>query len=222
MRTSGSAVLTATAAAKRFDDAPWGPLAAVDLTARAGCVSLVQGPAGSGRTSLVRCLTGGYRLSAGDVTVRVPGAAAVSLAVADPRSVAWLRTHHIACFDGELVAAPTLPTAVAIARIARQPRAAAVAALSRLGAARLAAVSVGGLRAPQRRTAALVAALLADRDVVVLDDPEASAPVEPLSAWLQEAADGGAAVVVTAGTESALRPIAAAVGQLEEGRIAWV
>ncbi len=215
-------MLTAVDVTKRFDDAAPGPLESVDLKAPAGEVTLVLGAPGSGKTSLVRCLTGGYRLCAGDVTVAPPGVVEVSLADADPRSVAWLRTHHLACFDGELIAAPTLPTAQAVARLARTDPPAAQGALQRLGAAPLGALPVGRLRASQRRTAALAAALLAERDIVVLDDPERSAPAAALAHWLTESAARGAAVIITAGVESALRPIASAVGQLQEGRIAWV
>ncbi len=218
--TTGAPLLTATAVAKHFDAAA-GPLRSADLTAPAGAVTLVLGPADSGKTSLVRCLTGAYRLSAGEVRVAAPGTAEVNLAGADPRTLAWLRTHQIACCDGELVAAPTLSTAAAVARAARTSRPAAEAALTRLAAGSLAPTPIGRLRAPQRRTAALAAALLAERDVIVLDEPERSAPVAPLADWLTESAARGAAVVVTAAADTALRPIAAAVGHLEEGRIAW-
>jgi len=214
-------VLTAAALTKRFDEAR-GPLESVDLVAPAGEVTLVLGTPGSGKTSLVRCLTGGYRLCGGDVTVAPPDVVEVSLADADPRSVAWLRAHHLACFDGELVAAPTLPVAQAVARLAHTDAPAAQRALRRLGAEPLAALPVGRLRAPQRRTAALAAALLAERDIVVLDDPEQSAPVAALANWLTESAARGAAVIVAAGVESALRPIASAVGQLQEERITWL
>lgn len=215
-------MLTAAALTKRFDDDARGPLEAVDLAVPAGEVTLVLGAPGSGKTSLVRCLTGGYRLCGGDVTVAAPDVVEVSLADADPRSVAWLRTHHLACFDGELVAAPTLPVAQAVARLAHTDPPAAQRALQRLGAEPLAALPVGRLRAPQRRTVALAAALLAERDVVVLDDPERSAPAAALANWVTESAARGAAVIIAAGVESALRPIASAVGQLQEGRIAWV
>ena len=103
----------------------------VQLTARSGGLSLVLGEPGSGKSTLARCLSGVYRPDAGDVTYRLGGRGEVTLTASDARTVAWLRTHHIASFDGHLAAAPRLSVGAAAARAARCSRSSAIAALRR-------------------------------------------------------------------------------------------
>jgi ABC-2 type transport system ATP-binding protein len=219
---AGAPLITVTGLAKRFDRSVHGRvLDAVDLTAHGGTLSLIVGAPGTGKSTLVRCLTGVYRPDAGQVTFMLGGRGAVNLTAADPRAVAWLRSHHIASFDGLLAAAPRLPAAVAVARAARSTRTAAVTALARLHVAELAPVAIGRLREPDRLTVALAAALLADRPFVVLDEPEKSTDPDSLKTWLQRAIDTGAAVVVTGAPGSPLESIATAIGELRGGRIEW-
>lgn len=212
--------IAVSALSKRFDPGV-AVLDGVDMTARGGTLSVVVGAPRSGKSTLVRSLTGVYRPNAGMVIYRLGSRSAVNLTAADARTVAWMRTHHIASFDGLLPAAPRLPTAVAAARAARCSRPAAVAALGRLHVAKLATVPVGRLRTPERLTVALAAALLAERPFVVLDEPERSADAASLSRWVRRLTDGGAAVVATAAPGGPLEPLATAVGDLREGRIEW-
>ncbi|MCV7219890.1 ABC transporter ATP-binding protein [Mycolicibacterium elephantis] len=193
----------------------------VQLTARSGGLSLVLGEPGSGKSTLARCLSGVYRPDAGDVTYRLGGRGEVTLTASDARTVAWLRTHHIASFDGHLAAAPRLSVGAAAARAARCSRSSAIAALRRFHVAHLASVPIGRLRAPDRLTVALAAALLAERPFVVLDEPEACADPQHLTRWLRRLADGGAAVIATGGLDSPLASIATAVGELRRGGIEW-
>lgn len=217
---TGAAELAVTGLSKRFDGAP-GVLDSVALTARGGTLSLIVGAPGSGKSTLVRCLTGVYRADAGTVTYRLGQRGAVDLTTSDARTVAWMRAHHISSFDGLLAAAPRLPAAVAAARAARCSRPSAVAALGRFHIANLGQVPIGRLRTADRLTVALAAALLAERPFVVLDEPERFAGPASLTTWLRRLTDHGAAVVTTAPPGSALESIATAMGELRKGRIEW-
>jgi ABC-type sugar transport system ATPase subunit len=201
---------------KRFDGVT--VLESAEFDCAAGTLTVVTGRRGSGRSTLLRCLTGVYRPDAGEVTYRLAGDA-VDLSTADPRTAAWVRMRHIATFDGVLAAPPQLPAAVAVARVARCTRAAAAAALARLDAGAVAAVAVGRLRSRDRHIVALAAALLAERQFVVLDEPENHVAPVVLATWLQRLRDAGATVVVTAAPGSALTSIATTVGELREGRM---
>ena len=97
----------------------------------------------------------------------------------------------------------------------------ALAGLARLGVCDIAHTPLGRLRATQRHTVALAAALLAERPFIVLDGPNQYAPPEELAAWLHEVSAAGAAVVVTAAPDSPLDSIACAVGELRNGEILW-
>lgn len=219
---AGPAAITVTGLSKRFDGAARsGVLDAVDLTARGGTLSLIVGAPGCGRSTLVRCLTGMYRPDTGGVTFRLGSRGAVNIATAEPRTVAWMRNHHIASFDGLLAAAPSLPAVVVVARTSRRSQSSALAALARLNVADLAPVAIGRLRAADRLTVALAAALLAARPFVVLDEPEKSAEPGRLTNWLRRARDAGAAVIATGAPGSSLESIATATGELQRGRIEW-
>ena len=218
--TAGAAEIAVTGLSKRFDGQA-AVLDAVELTARGGTLSLIVGAPGAGKSMLVRCLTGVYRPDAGAVTYRLGGRGAVDLTTSDARTVAWMRTHHIASFDGLLAVAPRLPAAVAAARAARCSRPSAVAALGRFHISTLAPVPIGRLRTSDRLTVALAAALLAERPFVVLDDAEAFADTASLTKWLRRLTDDGAAVVATGAPGSSLESIATATGELRRGRIEW-
>lgn len=191
------------------------------VTATGGQLTLIHGRAGSGRTTLARCLTGVYRPDAGAVTLRLGGRGDVDLTTADPRTVAWLRAHHVAAFDGPLAAAPILTAQAAVARAAGCTQAGALAGLTRLGVADAARTPLGRLRAAQRHAVALAATLLAERPFIVLDGPDEYAPLHALTTWLAEAVAAGAAVIVTVAAHSPLESIATAVGELRKGEIAW-
>ncbi|MHC9297440.1 ABC transporter ATP-binding protein [Mycobacterium sp. LTG2003] len=215
--TSGAIVVSELA--KRFgDDIGLGP---VQLTVPAGTLTLITGAPDSGKSTLVRCLTGVYRPDAGRVTFRLGVADEIDLIGADPRTVAWLRDRHIASFNGPLAAAPQLPSAAAVARAARCDHTSALGALTRLRAQRLAPTPVGRLRPAERHTVALAAALIAGRPFVVLDEPEAAADPTSVTAWIQGAIEGGAAVLATGRPDSALASLATATGELRRGRIEW-
>lgn len=211
-----TAVLAASALAKSFDDV--GPVVdGLDVTGSTGELVVVTGGRESGKTTALRCLGGVYRPSSGTVTLTLDGACC-DLAAAPPRSLAWIRRHHVAAFDGPLIAPPRQFVADAVARAAHIRREDAVAALDRLGESRFANVSLGRLRAAQRRSVALAAALASPASVLLLDEPESVAEPEALTAWLDERRAAGTLVVVTARSHSALQKHATAVIHLEEGQ----
>jgi ABC-type sugar transport system ATPase subunit len=220
MTATGAAEIAAVGLSKRFDGQP-AVLDGVDLTVRSGGLTLIIGEHGSGKSTLVRCLTGVYRPDAGAVRYLLAGRGQVDITTADARTVAWLRARHVASFDGLLPAAPRLPAAVAAARAARCSRPSAVAALGRFHIANLAPVPIGRLRASDRLTVALAAALLAERPFVVLDEPEASADLDSVARWLRRLTDGGAAVLATGSPGSPLESIATATADLRRGKIEW-
>lgn len=220
MTAAVAAEIAVTGLSKSFGGQP-GVLDRVDLTVRSGGLTLIVGGHGSGKSTLVRCLTGVYRPERGAVHFLLAGSGEVDLTTADARTVAWLRARHVATFDGLLPAPPRLPAAVAAARAARCSRGSAVAALGRLHIANLAAVPIGRLRAADRRTVALAAALLATRPFVVLDEPEASADPDSVARWLRRLTDTGAAVLATGSPGSPLESIATATADLRRGRTEW-
>ncbi|WP_197373840.1 ATP-binding cassette domain-containing protein [Mycolicibacterium baixiangningiae] len=215
-----NATMTGSRLSKRFDDGP-DVLDGAEVTVTGGCLTLIRGSGGSGRTTLARCLTGVYRPDAGDVILRLGTRGNVELTTADPRTIAWLRAHHIASFDGPLAAAPTLSAQAAVTRAAGCTPAAAVAGLDRLGVAGVAQRPLGRLRVAERHAVALAAALLSERPFLVLDSPDEYAPPDALARWLHDATAAGTAVVVTAAHDSPLESIATAVGELRKGEISW-
>lgn len=212
-------VLTTVGLSKGFDQQR-PVLSGAELTAVGGRITLIRGRPGSGRTTLARCLTGVYRPDGGDVILRL-GGERMSVTASDARTVAWLRAHHLAAFDGPPAAAPNTTVQTVVAHEAGCTPAAAAAGLERLGVAHLAHMPLGRLRAVQRHTVALAAALLSARPFVVLDGPDRYAPTQVLCTWLHEVATAGAALVVMAAADSPLEPIASVVGELEQGEITW-
>lgn len=212
--------ITTTRLAKRFANGI-DVLAGAQLTATGGQLTLIRGGPGSGRTTLARCLTGVYRPDTGEVTLRLAGRGTVDLTASDPRTVAWVRAHHIAAFDGPLAAAPILTAEAAVARAAGCAPAASRAGLARLGVADVAHTPLGRLRSTQRHAVALAATLLAERPVIVLDGPDEYAPLDALTTWLADAVAAGAVVIVTAAAHSPLESIATTVGELRKGEISW-
>ena len=193
----------------------------VELVSRGGSLAVVLGAPGSGKTTLVRCLTGVYRPTAGAVSYRLGRSAQVNLTATDTRTVAWMRARQIASFDDLVAAAPRLPAAAVIARSAGCDHATSVAALDRAGVGEFASIPIGGLRSDQRLTVALVAALSVRRPFVVLDAPERFVSADVLAPWLRQLTRRGAAVIATAASDSALLRDAQAVGRLEKGRFQW-
>lgn len=200
----------------------------LDLAVDAGTIVVVTGPPGAGTTTLARCLTGTYRPDGGSLVVGLGRSdgfpdQVVDLATADARTVAWLRTHHVAALDGPLAAPPRRPAVTAIARLTGLGGDGAAEALDRAGAGHLATTPIGRLRGADRRRVALAAALGGPAPIVVLDDP----PTGPATGrWVADAARAGRLVVALAGDDRPPQiPPTAGVpvrtGRIENGAIAW-
>jgi ABC-type transport system involved in cytochrome c biogenesis ATPase subunit len=209
-----TAALTVSALSKSFDDIG-SVVHDLDLTGRAGDLVVVTGGRESGKTTVLRCLGGTYLPSSGTVTLTLADMHC-DLATAPARAIAWIRRHHLAAFDGPLIAPPSQPVADAVARAAQIPREDAVAALNRLGETKLADVSLGRLRPVQRRAVALTAVLASQAAVILLDEPESLADAEALIGWLEQRRADGTLVVVATRPDSALQQRASTVIHLEE------
>jgi len=83
-------------------------LGGVDLAAHAGeCLALV-GPSGRGKSTLMKCLYGSYRIDGGQVWMSADGGR-IDLATATPQQVIDLRRRDIAYVSQFLRALPRLP-----------------------------------------------------------------------------------------------------------------
>jgi len=143
------------------------------LTARCGEITVVVGPSGGGKTTLLSVLLGIRQPDAGAVTVCGGGRQAV-LATLDPDC--W-RTQLAWVDQSPYLFAGTVGDNVRLAR----PDATDDALRSALDAAGLAAIGVdrlvgeagGGLSAGERRRVAVARAVLRDAPLVLLDEPTA-------------------------------------------------
>lgn len=210
--------LQARGLCKSLDAAP-ALLDHVDLDLQPGAMLAVAAEH-TAATTLVRCLSGAYRLDAGTV-VLAAGGEHLDLSAASPRDVAWVRRHHLAVLDGPAAASPSQDAAAVVARLAACPPEEARTGLARLGGAELADRRYGTLRGPQRRLVALTAALAGRAPVLLLDAPDDVADPARTAAWLDERRTGGAAVLVTVAAGSPLTTGASASGELHEGKLRW-
>jgi len=134
----------------------------IDCAVRAGTVTGLLGPSGGGKTTLMRCIVGVQRITAGTVTVfgRPAGSAALRARV------------------GYVTQAPSVYGDLTVEQNARYfaamygvPAANADAAVWQVGLADAAGSLVGQLSGGQRARVSLACALLARPEVLVLDEP---------------------------------------------------
>ena len=174
-------------------------LAGSDLVVHAGRLTAVQGRSGSGKSTLLRVLTGLER--ADDGTVSVGG---VNLADLDRAGLARLRREQVAVAGqgGALVEALDVRGNLLLARQARglpADRAAVDAWIDATGLAALRHRPVRSLSGGERQRVAVARALVAERRLVVLDEPTSAqdeAGAERLVDVLVQATARGYAVVV--------------------------
>jgi ABC-type lipoprotein export system ATPase subunit len=178
-------------------------LAGVDLDVAAARLTVVRGRSGTGKSTLLRLLTGLDRPDAGTITVD-----GVDLAGLDRSGLAALRRRTCAVVGQDVHLAET-DTTLANLELARAlrglppdaPLAQAVTHrwLDALGLAGLAHREVRLLSGGERQRVAVARALVAQARLVVLDEPTSQldeASAERLAGVLVEAAVDGAAVVV--------------------------
>ncbi|MGA8112345.1 MAG: ABC transporter ATP-binding protein [Actinocatenispora sp.] len=157
----------------------------------AGAVTGLVGPSGGGKTTLMRCVVGAQRISRGEVRV-----------LGQPAGSAALRRRV-----GYVTQAPSVYADLSVQENARyfaavqgRSRRAADQAVVDVGLGSAAAQLVGSLSGGQRARASLACALLADPDVLVLDEPTVGQdPVLRHDLWQRFAdlAAGGATLLVS-------------------------
>uniref|UniRef100_UPI00202946CD ATP-binding cassette domain-containing protein n=1 Tax=Actinotalea sp. C106 TaxID=2908644 RepID=UPI00202946CD len=106
--SAGTAVLAADGVAKTFEGGRVRALDGVGVRVLPGSLTVVAGGPGSGRTTLLRCLSGAYRPDAGSVRLTLDGQS-LDLATADVRALAWVRRHHLAVADRPPAVPPRQP-----------------------------------------------------------------------------------------------------------------
>jgi heme ABC exporter ATP-binding subunit CcmA len=191
-------------------------LAGVDLRVEPGEVVVVLGPNGAGKTSLLRACAGLLPVSSGQATVlgcdlrEDPGAV---------RRQVGLLGHSAALYD-ELTAQENLRFAV---RAGGFPTSTITPALERLGlSGRLATTPVARLSAGQRRRVALATMVARHPALWLLDEPHAgldAATRDVLGDLLDEAARGGAAVLLSSHEPDLAGPLADRVVVMHGGVI---
>jgi lipooligosaccharide transport system ATP-binding protein len=194
-------------------------LDAIDIVAAAGSFTVVTGPAGSGKTTLVRALAGKMPASG---TVRLCGQP-IDMA-AHTRNIVgfWPHESHepepaTDCLRQLTVRAVTCGASLELA----EQRAAALA--NRLGLGALAGVPVARYCGSMRRRLSLALALAADPSVIVFDNPAEGLDFGTRQALWRTLADyaaSGSAVVVTAARPQDVPTQASNVIVLRAGRIA--
>lgn len=210
---------TATNLQKSFHDGP-AVLRGIDLTAQSGTLTVIRGRPDSGRSTLLRCLTGGYRVDAGTVELSAPYGSQ-QLTHIDPRGLSWIRQHYLAIFDGVIPTAPSQLCAHMVQRYANSTAEETLQAFERCNIAQFAEVAIGRLRPQQRATVALTAAFLGTAPVVILDGPESAAPDDVVTEWVQELTRNGKAVIATTNESSMLADSAHHTATLIEGTLQW-
>jgi ABC-type lipoprotein export system ATPase subunit len=174
-------------------------LAGVDLDVPAARLTVVRGRSGTGKSTLLRLLTGLDRPDAGTITVD-----GVDLAGLDRSGLAALRRRTCAVVGQDVHLAET-DTTLANLELARALRGLPPDVtvthrwLDALGLSGLAHREVRLLSGGERQRIAVARALVVAPRLVVLDEPTSQldeASAERLAGVLVEAAVGGAAVVV--------------------------
>jgi ABC-2 type transport system ATP-binding protein len=195
-------------------------VAGVDVTVGRGEVFGILGPNGAGKSTLVRVVVGLLRPDAGSVEILGhdvagrPGLAA--------RLVAYLAQSEPALDE--------MPVAVAIETTARMrgvptqaARRAREAVLDELGLGALSGRAVGRLSGGQRRLAGVAAALVGDRQVLVLDEPTTGLDSESRRAvWAaldRRRRDHGSTVVLVTHNVHEAETVLDRVAVLDAGRV---
>jgi alpha-D-ribose 1-methylphosphonate 5-triphosphate synthase subunit PhnL len=172
----------------------------VDLEISPGALVVIEGEVGSGRSTLIRCLLGTYRVDGGSIVLRCDEGS-VNLTTAADRTIAWLRERYISSFDGQLLSPPHFATWRTLARFASLDESHARDQLGAFGAGDLGDVPFGRLLAAEARVVALTTALSRQRSFYLLDEPllgQGDLVQRATISAVNAARSKGAAVVVTA------------------------
>lgn len=214
------AALVADKITKSFPREPRGDhvvIGQLDLEAKPGSLVLVEGATGSGRTTLLRCLFGTYRIDSGAVVIESE-LGSLDLTSASDRAVAWFRERYVSFFDGQLLAPPHLPSWRVVARSAGLDEPVVIEQLQRFGLDEYRNVARGRLRPAQARAFALAAALSRSTSFYLLDDPllgQEEGVIEEVLAAIGAVLAREATVIATASAGGPLNSLATRIHRLE-------
>lgn len=148
-------------------------LCGVDVAVAAGEVVAVLGPNGCGKTTLLRCVAGHWRPTAGRVVVAGQDVAALS-ARRRARAVATVAQEHEMSFDydvSEVVLMGRTAHVGPFSAPGRRDRHAAEQALAAVGGAALATRRFGALSGGEQQLVMVARALAQAAPVLLLDEP---------------------------------------------------
>lgn len=183
----------------------------IDFAVPAGAVTALVGPAGAGKSTVLRMVLGLQRPTTGEIVVDVPGIGPAAMGgVLTPRGLHPARTvrDQLACY------APVVGV--------RRRRVTAV--LEHTGLAAVAETPVARLHPVQQSRLALAIAILADPPLLVLDDLFAGAEGMErgwLHGLLRGHVERGGAVLVSADTLADVVSVADQLVVLSEGAVVW-
>lgn len=186
-------------------------LAGVDLAVGPAEVVVLAGSNGSGKTTLLRCVAGLARPSSGSILLdgmaasrRPTSRRRLGYLPQAPGLPAWSTGAELLRFFGRLRGAPG--TAIPVPDGFLPP-------LDR---------PIGELSGGQRQRIALVAALLGEPNLLLLDEPAANLDEEgreALVTLLRDARDQGVSVLVAAPSPGEIGAVAARAVRIEDGRL---
>lgn len=170
--------LTVTGLRKRFvrhlqDGKELGVLHGVDLEVPAGSCTVLRGPSGSGKSSLLRCVYRSYRPDAGSIVLRA-GGEELDLATADDRAVLAARRRHLALATQFLQITPRVAAVDLVAQEGLEHEAAGELLRSLGLAAELLEVAPATFSGGERQIVNLAITLARPRPVLLLDEVTAS------------------------------------------------
>jgi iron complex transport system ATP-binding protein len=196
----------------------------VSFSARAGVPLALLGPNGTGKTTLLRCLLGLERPQSGRVTVGGHDLAALSSAGA-ARLVAYVPQASATAFAfrvADIVLMGRTPHLGFMAGPAAADRAAAAAAMTRMGIADLAPRAFDELSGGERQLVLVARALAQGAKLLVLDEPCASLDLANqmrILAVLRDLAAAGYAILLTTHLPDHAFLLGGAAALLKQGRL---
>jgi rhamnose transport system ATP-binding protein len=221
LATPGAALLSLRGIHKRFGAIQ--ALGGVDFELRAGEVHALVGENGAGKSTLIRVIAGAHAPDAG--TLQVRGRPVAELTPRGARELGIAVLHQHATLFDELSVSENLFLGRdgALVRWGRR-HARAREALRAMGVELDPRVRCGDLGPAERKEVELARALLAEAEILVLDEPTAVLPAreaERLLATLARVRARGAGIVYISHRLEEVERLADRVTVLRDGRTVW-